>query len=102
MRGASGQHGQLTVSGEMLNRAMMLGKLAHEVEFRNIRGEAEFRHEDEPAAVGAEKFIGMLGIFGFRFLFGNQDAVAMGEFHLHVGNAGARRCAGRILNRQVL
>src|SRR5580700_9516999 len=28
------------------------GKLAHEVELRNICGEAEFGHEDEPSAVG--------------------------------------------------
>src|SRR5258708_33171203 len=39
-------------------------KLTDEVEFRNVRGEAELRHEDEPAAVGAQKFIGMLRIFG--------------------------------------
>ncbi len=40
----------------------------------------------------------MLGIFGLRFLLGNQHAVAMGEFHLHVGNAGARRCSRCVLN----
>src|SRR6266851_4216732 len=62
MRGASGQHGQLTVSGEILNRAMMLGN------------------------------------FGLRFLFGNQYAIAMGEFHLHVRDAGACRCSSRVLN----
>src|SRR3984893_18800964 len=40
----------------------------------------------------------MLRIFGLRFLLGNQHAVAMGEFQLHVGDAGARRCARCVLN----
>src|ERR1700676_404077 len=40
----------------------------------------------------------MLRIFGLRFLFGNQYAIAMGEFHLHVRDAGACRGSSRVLN----
>ena len=43
----------------------------------------------------------MLRAFGFGFLFGDQHAVPVSEFHLHVRNPRARRGARRILHGQL-
>ena len=59
---------------------------------------AGFRREDQAAAVGDEQFVGRLGIFRLGFLLGDEHAVAPGQFHLHVGDAGAGRSARAILH----
>src|ERR1700737_633522 len=90
MRGASGQHGQLTVSGEMLNRAMMLGNWLTKSSSATLAVKPSFGTNTNPPRAAHSSSSG--------FLFGNQHTVAMGEFHLHIGNAGARCRPRCVLN----
>src|SRR5437763_11757902 len=99
MRGASGQHGQFTVSGEILNRAMMLGNWLTNSSSATLGVKPSFGTKTRPPRSATNSSSGRLGSSGC-FLLGNQHAIAVGEFHLHVGNASTGRRPRRVLNRK--
>src|SRR5579883_3660376 len=69
------------------------GIFAHEVQLGYIFKEAGPGGENEATPIRQEKLIGMLGRFGFGFLLRDQHPVPVGQLHLHIGNACARRGA---------
>src|SRR2546427_3752002 len=71
--------------------------LADEIEFGDVFEKPQAWGKHQAAAVGAPQLVGPLGALGLGLLLGDERADAVSDFHLHVGNARARRAARRVL-----
>src|SRR5882724_6186298 len=96
--GSIGTAGAIDGLGRDVETGHDAWELAHKVEFRDIGGKTEFRYENQPAPICCQQFVQLFWIFWLCLLLGNQHAVAVGEFHLHVRNTGTSGCSRGVLD----
>ena len=75
--------------------------LADEIEFGDVFEKPQAGGKHQAAAVGAQQLVGALGAFRLRLLLRDERAVAVGDFHLHVGNPRARRGTRGVLDGEL-